>query len=82
VERHAQEKLIRKKCDLIVANNVAEAGAGFGTETNIVSVYSPDGLVEHIPQMTKRAVAERLWDLAETRMKDSIDQKNAKGTEQ
>jgi phosphopantothenoylcysteine decarboxylase/phosphopantothenate--cysteine ligase len=82
VERHAQDKLIRKKCDLIVANNVAEAGAGFGTETNIVSVYSPDGLVEHIPQMTKRAVADRLWDLAATRMKDPIDQRNEKGTEQ
>jgi phosphopantothenoylcysteine decarboxylase/phosphopantothenate--cysteine ligase len=82
VERHALDKLNRKKCDLIVANNVAEAGAGFGTETNIVSVYSPDGLVEHIPQMAKRAVAERLWDLAATKMKDSIDQRNTKGTEQ
>lgn len=64
IEKHAIDKLQRKKCDLIAANNVAEAGAGFGAETNIVSVYNKQGLVEHIPQMSKRAVAERLLDIA------------------
>jgi phosphopantothenoylcysteine decarboxylase/phosphopantothenate--cysteine ligase len=76
VERHAQEKLNRKKCDLIVANNVASEGAGFSIDTNIVSVYSAQGLVEHMPQLTKKAVAERLWELAAAQMnhlKVSID---------
>ncbi|MCD9023255.1 bifunctional phosphopantothenoylcysteine decarboxylase/phosphopantothenate--cysteine ligase CoaBC [Cohnella silvisoli] len=80
VEKHALDKLNRKKCDLIVANNVAESGAGFGTETNIVSVYGPQGLVEQIPQMPKRAVAERLWDLAEIRMNVTNAQGDGKGT--
>jgi phosphopantothenoylcysteine decarboxylase/phosphopantothenate--cysteine ligase len=76
VERHALEKLNRKKCDLIVANNVASEGAGFSIDTNIVSVYSAQGLVEHMPQLTKKAVAEHLWELAAAQMnhlKVSID---------
>ncbi len=81
VEKQALDKLNRKKCDLIVANNVAIAGAGFGSETNIVSVYGPQGLVEEIPQMTKRAVAERLWDLAEPRMNHPRNYGDGNGTE-
>ena len=81
VEKHALDKLNRKKCDLIVANNVTEAGAGFGTETNIVSIYGPQGLVEKIPQMTKRAVAERLLDIAESRRNLSKTPVDGKGTE-
>lgn len=77
VEKHALDKLKRKKCDLIVANNVTEAGAGFGTETNIVSVYGPRGLVEQLPQMSKRAVAERLLEIAQA----VIGEQNRKGTE-
>ncbi|MFC4598841.1 bifunctional phosphopantothenoylcysteine decarboxylase/phosphopantothenate--cysteine ligase CoaBC [Cohnella hongkongensis] len=65
VEKHALDKLARKKCDLIVANNVAAEGAGFGKETNIVSFYGRDGYAEHLPQMTKRAVAERLLDVVQ-----------------
>jgi phosphopantothenoylcysteine decarboxylase/phosphopantothenate--cysteine ligase len=66
--KYAMDKLARKKCDLIAANDVSRVGAGFGSETNIVSVYGPEGLVEHIPQSAKRAVAERLWQLAAERM--------------
>jgi phosphopantothenoylcysteine decarboxylase/phosphopantothenate--cysteine ligase len=76
VEKHALDKLKRKKCDLIVANNVTEAGAGFGTETNIVGVYGPQGLVEQLPQMSKRAVAERLLDIAQA----AIGDESRKGT--
>jgi len=72
VEKHAMDKLNRKKCDLIVANNVAEAGAGFGSETNIVSVYGPGGIVEHVPQMTKKAVAERLLDIVQADAKGTV----------
>ncbi len=73
VEKHALDKLARKKCDLIVANNVSEAGAGFGTETNIVSVYGRGGFAEHMPQMTKRAVAERLLDIVKDARKGSAN---------
>ncbi|XID95223.1 bifunctional phosphopantothenoylcysteine decarboxylase/phosphopantothenate--cysteine ligase CoaBC [Paenibacillaceae bacterium WGS1546] len=69
VEKHTLDKLQRKKCDLIVANNVAEEGAGFGSETNAVSVYGPGGFVERMPVMAKRAVAERLLDLVQAMRK-------------
>lgn len=68
LETFAMDKLTRKKCDLVVANDVSEAGAGFGTDTNIVSVYGPQGLIEHIPLSAKRKVAERIWQLAAERM--------------
>lgn len=68
LERNALDKLNRKKCDFIVANNVTQAGAGFGTDTNIVSVYGADGYAEHLPQMTKKAVAQRVLELARTKL--------------
>lgn len=68
VERHALDKLNRKKCDLIIANDVSQAGAGFGTETNIVSVYDAGGLVTHIPQLSKREVAQRILELTAKRL--------------
>lgn len=58
----AAEKLRRKRVDLLVANDVAEAGAGFGTDTNRVSILAADGPREDLPMQSKRAVAERLLD--------------------
>ncbi|MBB6671163.1 bifunctional phosphopantothenoylcysteine decarboxylase/phosphopantothenate--cysteine ligase CoaBC [Cohnella nanjingensis] len=63
-ERYALDKLKRKRCDLIVANDVSQAGAGFGTDTNIVSVYGDEGLVAALPLQSKRAAADRIWQLA------------------
>lgn len=68
LEKHAMDKLKRKRCDMIVANDVSAPGMGFGSETNAVSVYGPDGLIEHIPTAAKRAVAERIWQLVAERM--------------
>ena len=68
LERTALDKLARKKCDYIVANNVTQAGAGFGTDTNIVSIYGTDGFAEHLPQMSKKAVAQRVLELAKTKI--------------
>lgn len=67
VERNAVDKLNRKGCDLIVANDVSQAGAGFGTDTNIVQVYGAEGLVEAMPLQAKRTVAERLWAIVRER---------------
>jgi phosphopantothenoylcysteine decarboxylase / phosphopantothenate---cysteine ligase len=58
----ATEKLRRKRVDLLVANDVAEAGSGFGTETNRVSILGADGSREDLPMQSKRAVADRLLD--------------------
>lgn len=67
LEKFAMDKLTRKRCDLVVANDVSREGAGFGTDTNIVSVYGPEGLVENVPISAKRAVAERIWQIAAER---------------
>jgi phosphopantothenoylcysteine decarboxylase/phosphopantothenate--cysteine ligase len=58
----APEKLRRKGADLLVANDVTEAGSGFGTDTNRVSILAADGSRDDLPLLTKRAVAERLLD--------------------
>jgi phosphopantothenoylcysteine decarboxylase/phosphopantothenate--cysteine ligase len=59
----AADKLRSKGVDLLVANDVAEAGSGFGTDTNRVSILAADGSREDLPLQSKRAVAERLLDL-------------------
>ncbi len=64
VERHAAEKLQQKGCDLIVANDVSEAGSGFGTDTNRVVLLARDGSVDRLPQLTKDEVADRILDRA------------------
>jgi phosphopantothenoylcysteine decarboxylase/phosphopantothenate--cysteine ligase len=58
----AADKLRRKGADLLVANDVAEPGSGFGTDTNRVSILSADGSREDLPMLSKRDVAERLLD--------------------
>ena len=55
----AAEKLRRKRVDLLVANDVAEPGSGFGTDTNRVSILAADGSREDLPLQSKRAVADR-----------------------
>ena len=54
---HAQEKLVRKGLDLIVANDVTRPGAGFGTDTNHVLVIGRTGAPLELAG-TKREVAE------------------------
>jgi phosphopantothenoylcysteine decarboxylase/phosphopantothenate--cysteine ligase len=56
------EKAARKGVDLLVANDVAEAGSGFGTDTNRVTIIAPGSPPEPWPQMTKAQVAHRLLD--------------------
>jgi phosphopantothenoylcysteine decarboxylase/phosphopantothenate--cysteine ligase len=60
VAGHAREKLERKGCDLIVANDVSGAGIGFDSADNEVSLIYRDGSVGNWPRMTKDAVADRL----------------------
>ena len=57
----ARDKATRKGVDLLVANDVAEAGSGFGTDTNRVTLIVPGGTDEEWPLMSKRQVADRLW---------------------
>lgn len=57
---HAQAKMQRKNVDMLVANDVTQPGAGFGSPTNIVSFLFPDGKRIDLPQMNKLEVARRL----------------------
>lgn len=58
----AIEKARSKGVDLLVANDVAAAGSGFGSDTNEVTLITPSGVTEAWPSLPKREVADRLWD--------------------
>lgn len=58
---NSKKKLHKKKADLIVANNLRDEGAGFGTDTNVVTLVMEEGIVE-LPCMSKEQVAEAVLD--------------------
>ncbi len=60
VAHYATEKLKKKNADMIVANNVKEEGAGFGSDTNIVSIYKRNGESRTLPKLSKREVANEI----------------------
>ncbi len=71
VIENAQGKLKRKSLDLIVANDVTRAGAGFDVDTNIVTLIDGEGMKE-LPMMTKREVADGILDrVAELRARNN-----------
>ena len=49
---------------MVVANDVTEKGAGFGTNTNKVVFVFPDGTSRRLPLMSKRRVAKKILDEA------------------
>ena len=60
----ARPKLEQKGAAFVVANDVSEAGSGFGTDSNRVSFVGPGSEVEHLPMMDKLAVAHAVLDRA------------------
>lgn len=54
---NACDKLKRKNLDMIVLNSLAKPGAGFGCETNIISIVKPDGSISEYPLKSKKEVA-------------------------
>ena len=58
---NSRDKLKRKHADMIVANSLRTQGAGFGTDTNVVTLITRDG-VEELPLMTKDQAAHRILD--------------------
>ncbi|MDE7008231.1 MAG: bifunctional phosphopantothenoylcysteine decarboxylase/phosphopantothenate--cysteine ligase CoaBC, partial [Lachnospiraceae bacterium] len=58
---NSRKKLEKKNLDLIVANNLKEQGAGFGADTNIVTLLSKEDTIQ-LPIMSKEEVADRLLD--------------------
>ncbi len=61
-EAHARAKLAAKSLDLIVLNDATEPGAGFGVDTNRVTLLGADGSRDALPLMPKRDVADAILD--------------------
>ena len=57
---HAKAKLARKPVDLLVLNDVSQAGVGFGAATNEVTLLTADGEVTPVPLASKEAISERI----------------------
>lgn len=62
IEENARKKLKSKNLDLIVANDLSQQGAGFGTDTNSVIMIERSGARNQIPTTTKAEVADRILD--------------------
>lgn len=58
---NSKKKLEKKKVDMIIANNLKDAGAGFGTDTNLVTMITKDEVLE-LPIMSKENVADAILD--------------------
>lgn len=60
----ARNKLVNKNLDLVVANDVSRADAGFESDTNVVTLVTTDGSTE-MPLLSKRNVAVSLLEMLE-----------------
>ena len=59
---NAQKKLREKNLDMIVANDVTQAGSGFDGDTNIATIVDRSGASRALPLMTKDELADRILD--------------------
>lgn len=59
---HAKDKLIRKNCDMIVANHLKTAGAGFQGDTNVVTIMTQDDMKD-FGLMSKDELAYVIFDM-------------------
>lgn len=62
---NSRKKLKKKQIDMIVANNLKESGAGFGTDTNVVTLITDDR-EKQLPIMSKEDVADAILDFIKT----------------
>ena len=66
---NAKGKIQKKNFDFIVANDLTEEGAGFGTDTNIVKIIDKEGNINKYPQMKKDEVADVILDKVKSLLK-------------
>lgn len=69
VEKYALDKLKRKQADMIVANDVSKADAGFNKDTNEVIIIQPNQKPIHIDTDTKEAIAKEILQIAINNLK-------------
>ncbi|MFD6507759.1 MULTISPECIES: bifunctional phosphopantothenoylcysteine decarboxylase/phosphopantothenate--cysteine ligase CoaBC [Bacillus] len=70
IEEYATRKLREKNANMIVANDVKAQGAGFGTDTNIVTMYRKNGEIIELPLLTKKEVAREILKQIEMMLED------------
>jgi phosphopantothenoylcysteine decarboxylase / phosphopantothenate---cysteine ligase len=70
IEEYAVKKLKSKNADMIVANNVKAEGAGFGLDTNIVTLFKRNGTKKELPLMSKLDVAQEIIEEIAGLLKD------------
>ena len=58
---NSKEKLTKKNIDMIVANNLKTEGAGFGTDTNVITLITKES-TEQLPIMSKEECAHKIID--------------------
>lgn len=66
---NSKKKLVSKNCDMIIANNLKDDGAGFGVDTNKVTIITENN-TENLDVMTKKEAAERILDSALSLLKN------------
>ena len=59
---NSRAKIYKKNIDMIVANNLKQSGAGFGTDTNIVTVITKDEMIQ-LDKMSKESVSNELLSI-------------------
>ncbi|MCL1854970.1 MAG: bifunctional phosphopantothenoylcysteine decarboxylase/phosphopantothenate--cysteine ligase CoaBC [Clostridia bacterium] len=69
---NAREKLRNKHLDMVVANDITQEGAGFGADTNVATLITAAGEKSY-PKLSKRALADCIWDEAMTLRCPSAD---------
>lgn len=62
LDKNAKEKLEKKNCDMLIANNLFVSGAGFQTDTNIVSLLTKDS-IEHLPKLSKEELGQKILEI-------------------
>lgn len=72
LDENAREKLEKKNCDMLIANNLFTPGAGFKTDTNIVTLLKKDS-IEHLPKLSKEELGLKILET----MKDLEEGKQA-----
>ena len=61
LEENANKKRVEKNCDMLIANNLFTAGAGFKTDTNVVTLFKGEEKI-HLDKMTKEQLGVKILE--------------------
>jgi len=68
----ARRKILRKGCDLLVANDISRTDAGFEVDQNAIIFVTPEGEAQELPLLKKSEVASRIWDRVEEMRSEKV----------